>query len=308
MSKQTTSQLMMVRPASFQFNIETAVSNAFQKSLENLSAEEIKQKAVAEFDAYVEKLRQHGVDVLVIQDTTEPQKPDAIFPNNWISMQANGTVYLYPMCTPNRRLEKRLEIVEELKSIFKINEVIDLSAYENQHQFLEGTGSIIFDHVNKKAYACLSPRTEIAAFEAHCAQLNYEPISFFSEDENEHLVYHTNVMLTIGNGFAVICLASIKNEDEREKVLNSFDETNHEIIDISFEQMNAFAGNMLQVENAAGDTFLVMSKTAFNSLEQPQIQQIQKYTKILSVEIPTIETIGGGSARCMLAEIYLEKK
>ena len=290
MSKQTTSQLMMVRPASFQFNIETAVSNAFQKSLENLSAEEIKQKAVAEFDAYVEKLRQHGVDVLVIQDTTEPQKPDAIFPNNWISMQANGTVYLYPMCTPNRRLEKRLEIVEELKSIFKINEVIDLSAYENQHQFLEGTGSIIFDHV------------------AHCAQLNYEPISFFSEDENEHLVYHTNVMLTIGNGFAVICLASIKNEDEREKVLKSFDETNHEIIDISFEQMNAFAGNMLQVENVAGDTFLVMSKTAFNSLEQPQTQQIQKYTKILSVEIPTIETIGGGSARCMLAEIYLEKK
>ena len=140
MSKHTTSQLMMVRPASFQFNIETAVSNAFQKSLENLSAEEIKQKAVAEFDAYVEKLRQHGVDVLVIQDTTEPQKPDAIFPNNWISMQANGTVYLYPMCTTNRRLEKRLEIVEELKSIFKINEVIDLSAYENQHQFLEGTG------------------------------------------------------------------------------------------------------------------------------------------------------------------------
>lgn len=308
MNKQTTSQLMMVRPASFQFNFETAESNAFQKSLENLSDDAIKQKAIDEFDAYVEKLRKHDIHVVVIQDTAEPQKPDAIFPNNWISMQSDGMVYLYPMCTPNRRLERRSEIVEELENGFKINEVIDLSSSEKQHQFLEGTGSIIFDHINKKAYACLSPRTDKAVFEEHCAQLNYEPISFISEDENGHLVYHTNVMLTIGNGFAVICLDSIKNAKEQKRVLDSFAATRHEIIDISFEQMNAFAGNMLQVENTNGDTFLVMSQTALNSLNDDQIQQIKKYTEILAVEIPVIETIGGGSARCMLAEIYLEKK
>jgi hypothetical protein len=307
MRNQTTSQLMMVRPASFQFNIETAASNAFQKLLENLSSEEIKQKAIDEFDAYVAKLRQYGIDVLVIQDTSDPPKPDAIFPNNWISMQANGIVYLYPMCTPNRRLEKRTEIVDELKSKFEINEIIDLSDYEKSNQFLEGTGSIIFDHVFKKAYACLSPRTEIDVFLAHCKQLDYEPISFYSEDENGYLVYHTNVMLTIGNGFVVICLSSIKNKVDRKKLEDNFAETNHEIIDISFEQMSAFAGNMLQVKNTNGSTFLVMSQTALNSLVQHQIQQIKKYTEIISVEIPTIETIGGGSARCMLAEIYLEK-
>jgi hypothetical protein len=308
MSKQTTSHLMMIRPASFQFNIETAASNAFQKSLENLTAEEIKHKAIAEFDAYVNRLRKNGIDVKVIQDTDEPQKPDAIFPNNWISMQADGNVYLYPMCTPNRRLEKRTDIVDTLSAEFKINQVVDLSETEKQHQFLEGTGSIIFDHINKKAYACLSPRTDEAVFKTHCEQLQYEPISFISEDANGYLVYHTNVMLTIGNGFAVICLASIKNADERKKVTDSFADTQHEIIDISFEQMNAFAGNMLQVENADGKTFLVMSKTPFDSLEELQIQQIEKYTTILAVEIPTIETIGGGSARCMLAEIYLAKK
>lgn len=308
MSTQTTSHLMMVRPASFQFNIETAVSNAFQKSLKSLSVEEIKQKAINEFDAYVAKLRQHKIDVLVIQDSILPQKPDAIFPNNWISMQADGLVYLYPMCTPNRRLERRPEVVEKLKSVYKIKAVIDLSASENKYQFLEGTGSIIFDHLNKKAYACLSPRTNKSMFEEHCKQLGYESISFISEDENGHLVYHTNVMLTIGNGFVVICLESIKNEKEQKKVLNSFAATQHEIIYISFKQMNAFAGNMLQVENTDGKTFLILSQTALNSLDLKQIQQIQKYTEILSVEIPVIETIGGGSARCMLAEIYLEKK
>ncbi len=308
MAKQTTSNVLMVRPSSFQFNIETAVSNAFQQTLEGVSEKEIREKAVAEFDAYVKKLEAHHIRVLVIQDSPEPAKPDAVFPNNWISMQQNGMVYLYPMNTPNRRLERRDEILETIEQSFEIKQVIDISDSENDHQFLEGTGSIIFDHINKIGYACISPRTDKDLFIAHCELLGYSHIYFHSEDSDGNLVYHTNVMLTIGDGFAIICLESIREEEERQLLTDKLQSTGHEIIEISEAQMNNFAGNMLEVHNKEGQRYLVMSETAFESLNKSQVQQIEKHAAILMVSIPTIETIGGGSARCMLAEIFLEEK
>ncbi len=308
MSKQYTSNLLMVRPASFQFNVETAVSNAFQKSLDGLTAEEIKQKAIEEFDAYVEKLRTNKINVTVIQDTLEPAKPDAIFPNNWISMHENGNVFLFPMNTENRRLEVRPEIIDTLKASFIIHDIQDLRTSIQENKFLEGTGSIIFDHIHKMAYACLSPRTDKDIFLQYCKMIGYEPIYFTSADAQDNLVYHTNVMLTIGDTFAVICLESINDNGEQYYIGKRLKETGHEIIDITFAQMNAFAGNMLQVQNTEGKTFLVMSETAFHSLTAEQIAQIENHTSILPVSIPTIETIGGGSARCMIAEIYLEEK
>lgn len=308
MSKQCTSHLLMIRPANFQFNVETAVSNAFQKSLEGVTEHEVREKAIEEFDAFVEKLRLNKINVTVIQDTVEPAKPDAIFPNNWITMHADGSVYLYPMNTQNRRLERRDEILEELEKKFQISHVIDISESENEDQFLEGTGSIIFDHINKIAYACISPRTDKDLFIAHAEQLGYGHIYFHSYDKDGNLVYHTNVMMTIGDGFSVICMESIKDENERELVKEKLESTGHEIIEITAEQMDLFAGNMLQVENTKGQPFLVMSETAFNSLTEMQIERIEKYTAILMASLPTIETVGGGSARCMLAEIYLKEK
>ena len=308
MEKQYTSHLLMVRPACFQFNNETAISNAFQKNSSNLKREQIKEMAVAEFDNYVATLRNHAIDVTVIQDSEMPPKPDAIFPNNWISMTKDGTVFLFPMLTPNRRWEVRPDIIELLKEKFKVNEIKDFTFYVNENKFLEGTGSMIFDHPNKTAYACLSPRTDKKLFIEHCKRIGYKPLYFTASDQQGHLVYHTNVMLTIGDKFAVICLESIKNNAEQNAIVQQLEKDGHEIITISFEQMEAFAGNMLQVESRGGKTFLVMSKTAYASLKCMQIEQIEQYTSILSVAIPTIEMIGGGSARCMLAEIYLPEK
>lgn len=308
MDKQYTAHLLMVRPACFQFNEETALSNSFQKNINELDATQIKEKAIAEFDNYVNTLRSHGINVTVIQDTTTPAKPDAIFPNNWISMDKDGTVFLFPMLTPNRRLEVRSEIIDILKQKYCINEIKDFTFYVNENKFLEGTGSMIFDHPNKIAYACLSPRTNKKLLIEYCMLIGYKPIYFSASDEQQQLVYHTNVMLTIGDKFAVICLDSIIDKSEQNTVVRQLENDGHEIINISFAQMGFFAGNMLQVQSKDGKTFLVMSQTAFDSLTSTQIAQIEKYTSILSVQIPTIETIGGGSARCMLAEIYLPEK
>ena len=308
MQKQYTRHLLMIRPAAFQFNAETALSNAFQQELKGLSEDEIKRRAIEEFDGYVATLRTNGIDVIVFQDKPEPPKPDALFPNNWISMHRSGTVYLYPMCTPNRRIERNPEAIDLLKTKFEVKEIIDLSRFELENKFLEGTGSIIFDHPNKIAYACLSPRTDKQLFENFCRQTGYEACTFIASDENDNLVYHTNVMLTMGDTFAVVCGDSIKNEYERIDLFAKLEQTGHEIIDISFDQMNHFAGNMLQVENDKSETFLVMSHSAYDSLSKEQIISLEKHTHLLSVSIPTIETIGGGSARCMLAEIFLPVK
>ncbi len=304
--RQTTDSLLMIRPACCGYNEQTAASNAFQKRLEKLSQTEIQEKARAEFDNLVEVLRAHEINVVVIEDTPEPVKPDAVFPNNWVSFHADGSVYLYPMLSSIRSRERRFDIVENLKDHFQIGNVIDLSADGNQ--ILEGTGSMVCDHTNKIIYACLSPRTEKNLLEKFALMIDYKPISFVCLDASGTEIYHTNVVMCIGEKFAVICSNTIKNAEERKLVTESLQRTNHEIIEISFEQMNQFAGNMLEVRSRKGKSFLLMSEAAHKSLNENQLEQIQKHTQILSSNIETIEAVGGGSVRCMLAEIFCEQK
>lgn len=302
-TSQTTSNLLMIRPASFGFNEQTAESNAFQQK--DAQLQQVQQNALQEFDAFSALLRAKGVDVTVINDAAEPQKPDAIFPNNWVSFHDNGDVLLYPMQAPNRRWERNESIVRQLEDKFKINHIIDLSRFEVQNQFLEGTGSMVLDRENKIAYACLSPRTDKEVLDAFCKHLNYTPVTFDAVDSQGQAIYHTNVMMCVGSRFAVVCLDSIANADEKQTVSKSLHDTGKEIVGISLEQMNHFAGNMLEVQNQEGKSLLVMSASAYQSLTNQQITTLNKYTEIVSANLTTIETIGGGSARCMLAEVHL---
>lgn len=301
---QSTNNILLVRPATFAFNTETAGSNAFQINLKE-TEENIKTKKLAEFNAFVETLRSKGVNVTVVEDTVEPEKPDAIFPNNWVSFHADGTIILYPMYAQNRQYERRPDIIETLKKDFNVTNILDLSKYEKEQKYLEGTGSIIFDHTNKKAYACLSPRTDKELFIEVCEYLNYEPIPFYAHDENGKEIYHTNVMMCIAEKFSVICLASISDSEEKVRVITSLTKTNHQIIDISFEQMKSFAGNMLELQGKDNQKLLALSQSAFDSLADLQKKEIEKYCELVPLNIKTIETIGGGSARCMIAEIFL---
>lgn len=297
---QTTNNILLVRPANFGFNEETRASNAFQKEL-NENVDTIKQKVTIEFEGFTSTLKNHGVNVFVFNDTPEPVKTDAVFPNNWISFHADGTVVLYPMLSANRRLERRTDIIESLKQKFEITKIIDLAIYENQNRFLEGTGSIVFDRDNKIAYAAISPRTDKELFLTLCEQINYKPVTFTAKDRNDLEIYHTNVMMCVSDQFAIVCLDSIANETERRSVSESLYSTGHSIIDITLAQMSSFAGNMLVVKN----DLLVMSQSAFDSLTTVQKFTLEKYCQLLPLAIPTIETIGGGSARCMIAEIFL---
>lgn len=299
---QTTNCVFLVRPASFSYNTQTAVSNTFQTVVEK-SPKEIQEKALEEFDAFVAKLRQEGIQVQVFEDSSIPIKPDAIFPNNWISIHADGTVVLYPMCTPNRRLERQQAVLDWLEKKEVFNTIIDYTIYEDQGRFLEGTGSIIFDHVNKKAYACLSPRTDQELFENLMVHLGYQAISFNASDENGVAIYHSNVMMSIGAGFSVICLESIKADEERQKVVEELEGSGLEVVAISLEQVGNFAGNMLalQTDNCQ---ILVLSQRAFDCLTIDQKQQVEQYAKLLPIPISIIELIGGGSARCMIAEVF----
>lgn len=301
---QTSNYILLIKPSSFLFNEETALTNAFQIQIKESEAE-IKHKKLHEFDKFVETLASKGVHVLVFEDTQFPEKPDAIFPNNWVSFHSDGTVILYPMCAVNRRLERRQDIIESLKKQFVVNKIIDLSKYEKEEKYLEGTGSIIFDRSNKLAYACLSPRTDKELFIEVCAHLNYKPIYFYAHDKKGKEIYHTNVMMCIGNMFSVICLDAISDSEEREMVLKSLTESGHQIIDISFEQMNNFAGNMLEIQSNTKHSILALSQSAFDSLTELQKMELEKYTTLVPLVIKTIETIGGGSARCMIAEIFL---
>ena len=297
---QTTSNILLIRPANFGFNEETRASNVFQKEL-NENAETVRQKASLEFETFASQLKSHGVNVFDFDDTPSPVKTDAVFPNNWISFHADGTVVLYPMLSANRRLERRADIIESLKDKFEITNIIDLSIYESENLFLEGTGSIVFDHSNKIAYAALSPRTDKELFLDLCEKLNYKPVIFTAHDRSGSEIYHTNVMMCIGEEFAVICLESITDESERANVFSKLATTGHEIVDITFDQMNSFAGNMLVMRN----DLLLMSQSAFDSLTDPQKTALEKYCELLPLAIPIIETVGGGSARCMIAEIFL---
>lgn len=305
---QTTSHILMVRPANFGFNEETAASNAFQTNDKALNTEEVRQRSLNEFDAFVEKLRQVGVDVIVVEDTNRPLKPDAIFPNNWVTFHQNGTIVTYPMYAPVRRLERRDDIIRSMQERFRVEQKIQLQEYEDIDQYLEGTGSMIIDRPNKLVYACISPRTHPDLLVRYCKIMGYSPVAFHAVDGDGMEIYHTNVMMALGETFVVICMETVQSEIEEDLLRNKFEETEKEIIEISLDQMMHFAGNMLQVRNEKGETFLVMSGQAFESLNDAQIAQIRKHTNILSSPIPTIETFGGGSVRCMMAEVFLPEK
>jgi hypothetical protein len=295
----------MIRPVNFGFNAQTAVNNAFQVAGADLAAQE---KAQQEFDDFVAILTKNGVHVMVVNDTPEPHTPDSIFPNNWVSFHDNGTIFLYPMFAANRRHERKPQVIEQVAQHFSINDMVDLSQYENDNIFLEGTGSMVLDRGNRIAYACLSPRTDKRVLEAFCEKAHYEPVSFTATDDKGRAIYHTNVMMCVADLYVVICLDSIAGHEERDMVVNTIRQSGKDIIPISFDQMNHFAGNMLQVQNDEDEKLLVMSSQAFRSLTGEQVQQLQSYNKIIHSPLTTIETNGGGSARCMMAEIFLERK
>ncbi len=298
----------MVRPANFGFNAETAINNAFQTNDTSKSVTEIQQKAIKEFDTMVSKLREKGINVITAADTKSPVKPDAVFPNNWVTFHQDGTVITYPMNAANRRLERREDIIDHIGQQFKIGTRIDVSKYEKEEIFLEGTGSVVLDRVNKIAYACLSPRTNDDLLDRFCRYIEYKKMVFHSVDGQGQEIYHTNVMMAMGNTFVVICMDTIKDPTEHADLLQIFKETNKEVIEISLQQMNQFAGNMLQVSNTDGKTFLVMSEQAILSLSDEQVSNLNQHTELLFSNIDTIETYGGGSARCMMAEIFLPEK
>ena len=298
----------MVRPSNFGFNEQTAESNSFQKKDTALSTDLIQQKSTVEFDSLVSLLEANGIHVYVIEDTETPVKPDAVFPNNWITFHQNGTVITYPMYAPIRREERRADIIEMLKDHFILKKEQHLEFFESKDKFLEGTGSMILDRINRVVYACISPRTDASLLEEFCLMTDFEKVQFHAVDVEDKNIYHTNVMMALGEAFVVICLECVKSEKERENLLNSFAKTNKEVIEITFDQVLAFAGNMLQVHNDEGDTFVVMSEQAYLSLTETQIQKISKHANILYSPINTIETFGGGSVRCMMAEIFLPKK
>lgn len=307
---QLTNHIMMVRPASFGFNTQTAANNTFQSTDTIDDSNMLKNEAIKEFDNMVDLLRSKGIDVVVIQDTETPAKPDAVFPNNWISFHEDGAVITYPMFAPNRRIERSEDIIDEIGEQFQIKKRYSFEFYEDEKdpQFLEGTGSMILDKPNGIVYACLSPRTEASLIDKYNVLMGTTSCLFNSYDRHGHEVYHTNVMMALGEDFVVICMESIHDEDQQKMLRKSFEKTGKEIVDITYDQMENFAGNMLEVKNDRGERFLCMSQLAYNSLRPDQIEQLSSKTNLLPIPIPNIEKFGGGSVRCMMAEIFLQKK
>ena len=305
---QTTNTVLMVEPIAFGYNAETAENNYFQVEQKET---DIQQKALSEFKNFVEKLQAKGINVITVKDTIDPHTPDSIFPNNWVSFHQDGKVVLYPMFASNRRVERREDIIETIKNEgFSVSEIDDWSLPEVQGHYLEGTGSMIFDHDHKIAYGSVSLRLDENLFKEFCEKYGFQPVVFHSYQtvENERLpIYHTNVMMCVADQFVVICLDCIDDELEREKIQEVIKSTNKEIIEISEDQLQQFAGNMLQVQNDQGEKFLVMSETAYKSLNSEQVSNIEKYCEIIHADLNTIEVNGGGSARCMLAEVFLPK-
>jgi hypothetical protein len=307
MNKQTSSVLMMVRPAHFGFNPETAENNYFQKKIEAGDVDETAKQARDEFDSFVDVLRMNDIEVVVFEDTIAPKTPDAVFPNNWISFHEDGTVVTYPMFAKSRRPERRNDILQYFMDNYKVRECWDLGQYEEENQFLEGTGSMILDRASKIAYACKSERTNEQLFKEFCSRFEYKPILFNSNDASGQPIYHTNVIMCVGTGVVIVCLESVNDPNERRLLKESILASEKEIVEISLEQVHAFAGNMLQVENKKGELFIIMSRTALDALDHEQKEKIGSQANILAVQIPLIEQLGGGSARCMMAEVFLEK-
>ena len=297
----------MIRPAAFGFNEETAANNFFQSN-PSVSPELIQQKALQEFNNMVGLLKSHDISVMVIDDTSEPIKPDAIFPNNWITTSPEGIIALFPMYAPNRRAEKREDIIHMLAEKYIVKDLQDWSEFETEGRFLEGTGSMVIDYNNNMIYAAVSERTSLAVLEKFASANGYQAIVFIATDKNGKAVYHTNVVMSLGDEFAILCEEAIEEEWELIAVRQLLESTNHTIIAITRNQMHAFAGNMLQVKNSKGEIFLVMSQTAYDSLKKEQLRMLEAYAQLLPIAVPTIEKVEGGSVRCMMAEIFLERK
>jgi len=292
----------------FCYNEQTAVDNAFMtNSVPDTKSSQ--EKARREFDDYVSILNSRGVQVVCFEDTPEPHTPDSIFPNNWISFHEDGTIVLYPMKAENRRVERRSDIVEDLQRVhgFKVKDQIDLSLSEQEGKFLEGTGSIIFDYINKIAYACISQRTDRELLDKICKKLGFKPHTFNSVDSNGKEIYHTNVMMCVSERYALVCTQSIHDDAEREGLIRSLSETGHEVIHLTYQQIESFAGNALEVCNKQGEKFLIVSKSGYESLTEEQRAVIEQSNEILPMPLHTIETLGGGSARCMIADIRLPR-
>ncbi|WP_044198478.1 citrulline utilization hydrolase CtlX [Dyadobacter tibetensis] len=303
---QSTSRILMIRPNRFAFNQQTAATNVFQQPLsDERSPEVIHGMAQAEFDLMVAQLQMAGVEVSIFPEKVGEENPDTVFSNNWVTYHQSGRVVLYPMMAPNRRAERRLDIVEQLKSKYHIEEIIDLTHFEDEGKFLEGTGSMVLDRRYKIAYACLSERTHPDVLKAFGEAMGYEIVSFHASDDAAHPIYHTNVMMNVGDIFAVVCLESIQNPDERQKVREVLEQTNKYLIEISLEQVKHFAGNMLMVRNKAQEKFLVMSTSAYEALTPKQRTILSDYARILHTDLKIIEQYGGGSARCMMTEVHL---
>ncbi len=296
----------MIRPVGFESNPLTAESNLFQGQTE-ASPEQQQRDAEAEFDQLVTALEAGGIKVVQFDDTLEPHTPDAIFPNNWVSFHADGTVVLYPMEAENRRPERRQDIIDALATRYgyQVREIVDLSHHEDKGHFLEGTGSMVLDRVNRIAYACLSSRTHLDVLGDFAQRLDYEVVAFDAVDKNGAPIYHTNVVMNVGEELAVICDVAIPREDQREAVIRSLEKTGHEVLTLSFDQMHAFAGNMLELKSSSGQRVIAMSEQARQSLSESQFEKISKYAQVVSVSIENIESSAGGSVRCMLAEIHL---
>ena len=305
---QITDTILMIRPAAFGANKETAATNFFQSPDKKLNGQSLQQSALEEFDNMVELLRKNDINVLVIDDTPTPVKPSAVFPNNWLSTSPEGIVSVFPMYAANRRPEKRDDILKILAEKFIVKDLQDWSEFEAEGKFLEGTGSMVIDHENKVIYTCYSPRTDVSILEKFANANNYRAIIFLAIDKNGQPVYHTNVMMMLGEDFAILCEEAIEEEWELIAVRQLLESSGHEVIRISKEQMHAFAGNMLQVKNNKGEKFLVMSQTAFDSLNEEQKEELSVRSKLLPIPIPVIEQTEGGSVRCMIAEIFLQKR
>ena len=309
---QTTNSILMIRPVAFRMNEQTAVNNYYQKVLDGLSKETVNAKAQQEFDTFVQKLRMVGINVIVVDDILSPDTPDSIFPNNWISFHENGDVVLYPMFAENRREERREDILDILEDHgFAINEIMDYTSAEEDGFYLEGTGSLVLDRENSKAYCALSPRADEELFIEFCEDFEYSPVIFEAYqtvDGERKLIYHTNVMMCVGETFAVICADCIDDKKERKMVLDSLRGDEKEVILITEAQVNNFTGNMLELKGADDRRYLVMSSSAHQSLTKKQIAQLEEHVTILSSSLDTIEACGGGSARCMMAEIFLPRE
>ena len=306
-STQSASAVLMVRPTSFGFNEQTALTNAFQNHTD-LSANEVHALANQEFSNMVAELRANGIHATVFEDTSTLRKPDAVFPNNWLSTWGDGHIYLYPMATESRRIERSYATIQALAQDFNITKVTDISRTEKYGVALESTGVMIFDHANNIVYGCISPRCDASLFTIHALELGYKPILFHAYGPDGTAVYHTNVLMGIQTTTAVICAEAITDPSERELIITSLETTGHTVIEITQAQMAAFCGNVLELQNDEGDTFIVMSQTAYNNFTAKQRDLLSRDKTLLPFSIPTIETIGGGSVRCMLGENFLPKE